>query len=270
MNFAAYDFSGNFYGGYDFCGNSFGFTNCSDPYIKFDRINGLNRWIVSYLVYSPGSSSASAIVLGVSIDSSFFDGFFRYELFYNSSNTLDFPKIGVTIDKLLLTTRLCPGSFCSGQSNVTVADISAVTSGGAYIPYANFVVSQDEVSPASEDAYSYGIVTSDEPGGGTVGPGQLAEWVVTGTNGGGDLTLYGPALFSVPTLQYDNQFTPGYVGSSAPPTLDTDAPFPYMTIGFPPSGIPLLWATSNNSCYLGDSGSFGGYEACTAVMSFNP
>lgn len=93
--------NGTPYGGYNLCGIQ-GYTGCSDPVIRFDRVNGDDRWIFTYEDYTPGTPGGS-VVLGVSHDSNLSDGFAMYGIGNQTTGSLDAPRLGISSDKVIVT-----------------------------------------------------------------------------------------------------------------------------------------------------------------------
>lgn len=95
-----------------------GYQGCSDPNIRYDQSAG--RWIFTYIAFpSPFNNNGGIVALGVSNDSSPYDGFSIYGLGKVDSGGYDAPRVGISSDKVVITNNY-GSSTCNAYSTCTL------------------------------------------------------------------------------------------------------------------------------------------------------
>jgi hypothetical protein len=261
MNFVVHSVSnGSVTGYYTFCGDST-YPNCSDPQIKFDRINGADRWVLTYLEYSGGGSEPSALVVGVSTDSSVLDGFTTYS--FAQSYLQDFPHFGLSLDKLVLSYN----AFYSSNgltAGFYVFDTSSLFAGNA--AYTLYTYSNAfTLTPQTETGYNAEQLV-EAPDGYIGASDDFKVWIVTGTNAGGNLAVSSETFAA---SELNNYAVPGWDPNASTSGgyqygIDTNDDRAYTPVTSYNANGPLLWWADNNVCNVGDGGIDGtGVESCT-------
>lgn len=241
--------NGTPYGGFNLCGLQ-GYTGCSDPVVRYDRVNGDDRWIFAYEDFTPGQPGGG-IVLGISYDYNLSDGFAMYAIGKQTAGSLDAPRLGISSDKVIITYNYYNSGNISTVFLVINKPQLESIQGFNFHEYGGVGYNYTPVGVTGYEA----TTMSEAPDFSTGGSNMMVTHYIYGPEGSEQFI----------TRKWLVQNLSGSIPRAGQPgttdTLNTDSN-EFNSSAY--SGN-LLWMTGNNSCQGSDSSLY----ACSAFLGFS-
>ncbi|MDE2059477.1 MAG: hypothetical protein KGJ27_07115 [candidate division NC10 bacterium] len=227
-------------------------TNLSDPKIRFDSFSG--RWFIAVISYN-SSFTAGAWLLAVSGSSDPYPATFTIYQFPTNNSAPDFPALGVSSDKVVLTANAFHGNSFVGTEFLVYnkADLTVGTKPARYTYYSPpqglFTIQPAQsLSPTSTlymAAVAYNSATS------------IQLWSVDGAPGGSP-----PVSLSTKTLSINSLISPPGAQQYGTRQLITTNDNRLLDAVFSGGN---LWVSANSACKpSGDAKT----RACLRLMQF--